>query len=173
MVNFLYDYFYNQINLYNSLSKVSDNMCEDNGKSYIDFDSFPNYIDVISTATTDTLLLNKDEKYIVFVEFKNFKKVKNFNTWFNRERKQQIYLKAYESFLALEQLVIKKSKFDHNNYYDLDKRFIFVYDGKDAKKRIRRHIQGKIKRFEFIFDGDVFTMRCDGFKKFLGEKNLC
>jgi hypothetical protein len=173
MVDFLYNYFFKEKYIFNTLSKISNEMCDDNGKKYIDFDNFPNYINIVSTATTDTLLLNLKENYIVFVEFKSFEKVKDFNKWFNRTRKQQIYLKAYESFLTLEQLIITHSNFDHNDYYNLDKRFIFVYNGKDAKKRIRRHIQGKIKRFKFIFDEKVFTMRCEGFKKILGDKNLC
>jgi len=172
MVEFLENYFYRQNHLYNTLNIISDKMCEDNEKNYIDFDNFPFFIKISSIATTDTLLLNKDNNYIVFVEFKNLNKVQDFKKWFNRNRKQQIYLKAYESFLSLGELFNQETHYDYSNYYNLDKRFILVYDGKDSRKRIQRHIQGKIKRFGFIFNDNVFTMRCSGFKKFLGETNL-
>ena len=171
MVDFLENYFFVQKHLYSTLSKVSDGMCEENGKNYIDFDSFPSFISISSIATTDTLLLNKEKKYIVFVEFKNLSKVRDFNRWFNRNRKQQIYLKAYESFLSLGELVVQKG-FNYDHYYNLDKRFIVVYDTKDSKKKIHHHIKGKIKRFGFIFNDKVYVQRCEGFKKFLGEKGL-
>ncbi len=152
---------------FTSLSEVSDRMCSDNGRKYVDFDGiFPNH------RTVDALVLPPSDNYLLFVEFKDVKQVRNIKKWLKkRERIQGIWLKGYESNVKLCEYIVDNSPFNYNDYCRLDKRFMLVYDSKEPRQKIHRHFQGKVKRLETIFN-EIFVLRCDKFINFLQGHNL-
>ena len=136
------------------LDIVSDNCCEDNGKTYINFDKADNNL-----ATADCLIIK--DNYFLLVEFKKLDEVKNIEEWVeDKKRNQQILLKAYESYFLLKSLKIIE------NFGNTEKRFVFVYKSDSYKKKIKNHFKNKLDRLKIAYN-NVLVLECKNFKNLL------
>ncbi|MRJ01856.1 MAG: hypothetical protein C6I05_00225 [Epsilonproteobacteria bacterium] len=110
MVNFLRNAFAVHFDL---LQEVSDGMCQNTGRGYIDFDGiFPNF------RTVDSLILPPSNDYLLFVEFKDVRQVDNLRQWLQKkERVHSIWLKGYESSIALCHFIVKNSSLKKDSFW--------------------------------------------------------
>jgi len=137
-----------------TLDKVSDNCCKDNGKTYINFDKADNNI-----ATADCLIIK--DSYFLLVEFKKIDEVENIEEWMeDKKRNQQILLKAYESYFLLKSLKVIE------NFENMEKRFVFVYKSDSYKKKIKNHFKNKLDRLKIAYNS-VLVLECKNFKNLL------
>jgi len=178
MVKFLYDYFNKQVFL-DTLVKVSDNICQDNGKKYIDFDRFKeplNCSDITkgmnSLSSVDSLLLNEEKKHIVFVEFKDMQKIEDANSlkeWF-KAKECNIKIKIPDSILLLGYF-LKKEGYSFNEYIEIKKSFFYVYKSSSSKNIINNHLKHKFTKYNFMLK-DIKIIESQSYMRFLEKENL-
>ncbi|KIM03927.1 MAG: hypothetical protein KN64_09350 [Sulfurovum sp. AS07-7] len=177
MVNFLYDYFHQEKFLV-SLSSVSDNICEDDDKKYIDFDKFKepqNCCNLTkgmnSLSSVDSLLINKDKNHIIFVEFKymeDLKDLKDVKEWF-KNKECSIKIKIPDSILLLGYF-LKENGYSFNDFIKMKKSFFYVYKNKSFKNTINNHLKGRFNKYDFLLENTKIIEAQAYRNKFLKEQ---
>lgn len=175
MVEYL-DTYFNQDKFLETLSQVSDNICEDNGKFYINFDKFKepsNCCNVTkgmnNLSSIDSLLINKDENHILFVEFKDMNDLDNIENWF-KEKECSIKIKIPDSILLLGYFIRKKG-YSFDDFINMKKSFFYVYKNSSAKRRINNHLKYKFTKYNFMLK-DIKIIETQAYRnKFLEEKH--
>ncbi len=173
MVDYLDNYF-NQEQFLETLSQVSDNICEDNGKLYINFDTFKkpcNCSNVTkgmnSLSSVDSLLINKDENHIIFVEFKDMNDLENIEEWF-REKECSIKIKIPDSILLLG-CFLQMNRYSFDNFMKMKKSFFYIYKNISAKRTINNHLKHRFSKYNFLLK-NIKTMESQTYRnKFLEE----
>jgi hypothetical protein len=173
MVNYLYEYFHQDIFL-ETLSQVSDTICEDNEKKYINFDIFKkphNCANVTkgmnSLSSVDSLLINKDKNHIVFVEFKDMNDLENIEKWF-KEKECSIKIKIPDSILLLGYFV-QKNGYSFDDFMNIKKSFIYLYKNVSAKRKINNHLKYKFNKYNFMLR-NTYIIESQAYRnKFLEE----
>jgi hypothetical protein len=178
VVAYLDNYFNKNIFL-DKLSKISDNICQDNGNSYIDFDKFkePANCENItrgmnSLSSVDSLLLNKEKKHIVFVEFKDMNSFENFNDlkeWF-KSKECSVKIKIPDSILLLGYF-LKKNGYSFDEFIELEKSFIYVYKSSSSKNKINNHLKYKFTKYNFMLK-NIKIIESQSYIKFLEKESL-
>ena len=178
MVEYLYNYF-NQDNFLDSLSVVSDNICEDNGQKYINFDKFKeptNCNDITqgmnSLSSVDSLLLNQEKRHIIFVEFKDMQSFENFNDlkkWF-KTKECSVKIKIPDSILLLGYF-LKNNNYSFDEFIELDKSFFYVYKSTSSKNKINNHLKYRFTKYNFILK-NIKIIESQSYMRFLEKENL-
>lgn len=164
---------------YCKLNDVSDGICSNNSKQYIDFDKFVSWLhsnkiiqgDTLSSC--DTLILNKDQNHLVLVEFKDMNSLdseENISSWW-RGKNRSVYLKITDTILLLSHYMNKQFGETHDDFMNLSKSFIYVYSSQNYKKTIHTHLKYKFSRYNFLFE-NIKTVEAKQFEKFLDYNNL-
>ena len=178
MVAYLDNYFDKDIFL-DKLSEISDNICQDNGNDYINFDKFkePIFCDNItqgmnSLSSVDSLLLNKEKKHIVFVEFKDMNSFENFDDlkeWF-KTKECSVKIKIPDSILLLGYF-LKKNGYSFDEFIELEKSFIYVYKSPSSKSKINNHLKYKFTKYNFMLK-NIKIIESQSYMKFLEKESL-
>ena len=178
MVNYLYDYFNRDIFL-DSLSVVSDNICDDNGKRYINFDKFKEPINcnnitkgMNSLSSVDSLLINKSKQHIIFVEFKDmdsFEEFSNLKEWF-KKKECSIKIKIPDSVLLLGYFV-KQNNYSFDEFIEIGKSFFYIYKSTLSKNKINNHLKYKFTKYNFLFK-NIKIMESQSYIRFLEKEQL-
>jgi hypothetical protein len=178
VVTYLHDYFNKDIFL-DKLSEISDNICQDNGNSYINFDKFkePANCDNItrgmnSLSSVDSLLLNQEKKHIIFVEFKDmnsFEDFDNLKEWF-KTKECSVKIKIPDSILLLGYF-LKKNGYSFDEFMELEKSFFYVYKSTSSKNKINNHLQYKFTKYNFMLK-NIKIIESQSYMKFLEKENL-
>ena len=178
MVEYLYNYF-NSDSFLEDLSTVSDGICEDNQKKYINFDKFKEPINcnnitkgMNSLSSVDSLILNKDKQHIIFVEFKDMRSFEDFNdlkNWF-RNKECSIKIKIPDSILLLGYF-IKEKNYSFDKFMDIDKSFFYVYKSNSSRNKINNHLKYKFTKYNFIFK-NIKIIESQSYIRFLEKENL-
>ncbi len=173
MVDYLDNYF-NQEQFLEELSQVSDKICEDNGKLYINFDKFKepsNCSNVTkgmnSLSSVDSLLINKDENHIVFVEFKDMDDLDNIQNWF-RDKECSIKIKIPDSILLLGTF-LQKNGHSFDDFMKMKKSFFYVYKNSSAKRTINNHLKYRFSKYNFLLKNIRIIESQSYINKFLEE----
>ena len=173
MVVFLDNYFRKDIFL-ETLSQVSDNICADNGNKYINFDKFKepcNCSNVTqgmnSLSSVDSLLINKDENHIIFVEFKDMNNLDNIQNWFS-EKECSIKIKIPDSILLLG-IFLQKNGHNFNDFMKMKKSFFYIYKNSSAKRTINSHLKYRFSKYNFLLE-NIKILESQAYRnKFLEE----
>ena len=178
MVGYLYDYFNSDIFL-ETLSSVSDGICEDNQKNYINFDKFKeplNCCDITkgmnSLSSVDSLLLNQEQKHIIFVEFKDMQSFEEFDDlkkWF-KTKECSVKIKIPDSILLLGYF-LKKNNYSFDEFIELDKSFFYVYKSISSKNKINNHLKYKFTKYNFMLK-NIKIIESKSYVRFLEKENL-
>jgi hypothetical protein len=178
MVTYLCAHFSEDIFL-DKLSEISDKICQDNGKSYINFDKFKEATNcdnitrgMNSLSSVDSLLLNQDKKHIIFVEFKDMDRFESFDDlkeWFKR-KECSIKIKIPDSILLLGYF-LKKNGYSFDEFMELEKSFFYVYKSTSSKKKINNHLKHKFTKYNFILKNSK-TIESQSYMKFLEKESL-
>lgn len=174
MVEYLYDYFY-QGKFLVKLSEVSDNICKDNGNSYIDFDKFKepsNCGDITkgmnSLSSVDSLLINKNENHIIFVEFKDMQDLEDIKEWF-KDKECSIKIKIPDSILLLGYF-LKENGYSFDDFMKMKKSFFYVYKNSSAKRTINNHLKYRFNKYDFLLE-NIKIIETQAYRnKFLEEQ---
>ena len=182
MVKSIYNELKNNLYLEDSIVNVSDGLCNYSEKKCINFDLFPDFCLKLckssqnKPATVDALIINITENHLLFVEFKDLRKVSYPRRWLTKEKLQNIYLKVHESLHMLSTYLNKKNIVTYNKFYDCKKSLIIVYEINNnieaQKRKYHRHFQGKIKRFGYLLENEM-TIECSKFINLLKKDSLC
>ena len=173
MVEYLYNYF-NKEPFLETLSQVSDNICEDNGKYYINFDKFKEPINcsnitngMNSLSSVDSLLINKEYNHIIFIEFKDMNELENIQKWF-REKECSIKIKIPDSILLLGYF-LQKNGYSFDEFINMKKSFFYVYKNSVSKSIINNHLKNKFSKYNFLLK-NIQIIETQAYQnKFLGE----
>jgi len=178
MVTYLYTHFNKDIFL-DKLSEISDKICQDNGKSYINFDKFKEATNcdnitrgMNSLSSVDSLLLNQDKKHIIFVEFKDMNSFEDFDDlkeWFKR-KECSIKIKIPDSILLLGYF-LKKNGYSFDEFMELEKSFFYVYKSTSSKNEINNHLKYKFTKYNFMLK-NIKTIESQSYMKFLEKESL-
>ena len=178
MVEYLYKYFNNEIFL-NKLSIISDEICEDNANRYIDFDKFkePAYCCDItkgmqSLSSVDSILINKQENHLIFIEFKDMNSIGEFNEikkWIE-DKDCSVKIKIPDSILLLGYF-LKEKGYTFDEFIELKKSFFYVYKSNSFKSQINNHLKYRFSRYNFILN-NIKTMETQSYIKFLEKESL-
>ena len=178
MVEYLYDYFH-QDKFLETLSQVSDNICEDNGNKYINFDKFkePTHcanltLGMNSLSSVDSLLINKEHNHIIFVEFKDMNSFENFDAlkeWF-KSKDCSVKIKIPDSLLLLGTF-LKENGYSFDKFMELEKSFFYVYKSTSSKNRINNHLKYRFTKYNFILK-NIKTLETQSYINFLEKENL-
>jgi len=175
VVAYLYDYFH-QEKFLETLSQVSDNLCEDDGKQYINFDIFkePYNCDNItkemnSLSSVDSLLINKDKNHIILVEFKDMDDLDDIQNWF-REKECSIKIKIPDSILLLGYFLHKKG-YSFDDFINMKKSFFYVYKNSSAKQIINNHLKYKFTKYKFMLE-NIKIMESQAYRNKFLEENI-
>ena len=154
MVEYLYNYF-NKEPFLETLSQVSDNICENNGKYYINFDKFkkPTNCDNItngmnSLSSVDSLLINKEYNHIIFIEFKDMNELENIQEWFS-QKECSIKIKIPNSILLLGYF-LQKNGYSFDEFINMKKSFFYVYKNSVSKSIINNHLKNRFSKYNFL-----------------------
>jgi len=178
MVSFLENHFKHNAS-YVNLHFASDGICDNNSKSYIDFDKFiaKLHTQKIFTGDTfascDTLLLNTQSNHLIFVEFKDMKSItteEELNYWW-KSKSRSVYLKVTDSILGLSYYLKHKCSKSYDDFLDIPKSFFYVYKSNDYKSKIKNHLKFKFSRYDYLFK-NIRTIECDSFQDFIKIHNL-
>ncbi len=175
MVKYLYDYF-NQDKFLETLSQVSDNICEDNGKFYINFDKFKkpsNCCNVTkgmnSLSSIDSLLINKNENHIIFVEFKDMNDLDDIKIWF-KDKECSIKIKIPDSILLLGTF-LQENGYSFDEFMKMKKSFFYVYKNSSAKRTINNHLKHRFSKYNFLLE-NIKTIESQAYRnKFLEDNS--
>ena len=177
MVEYLSNYFNKDVFLDN-LSVISDNICGDNTKKYIDFDKFKepkncSYITegMNSLSSVDSLLIKKSEEHIIFVEFKSM----NIGTWeeikkWFKNQECSVKIKIPDSILILGYF-LKENGYSFDEFIELDKSFFYVYKLDSSKNKINNHLKHKFTKYNFMFK-NIKIIESQRYMRFLEKENL-
>ncbi len=173
MVEYLASYF-NQENFLETLSQVSDNICEDNGKLYINFDKFKEPTNcsnitqgINSLSSVDSLLINKDKNHIIFVEFKDMDDLDNIQNWF-RKKECSIKIKIPDSILLLGTF-LQKNGYSFDDFMNMKKSFFYIYKNNSAKRTINNHLKYRFSKYNFLLE-NIKILESQAYRnKFLEE----
>ena len=178
MVEYLDNYFNRDIFLDN-LSAISDNICEDNGKKYIDFDKFKeplNCSDITkgmnSLSSVDSLLLNQEQKHMIFIEFKDMQSFEEFTDlkkWF-KTKECSVKIKIPDSILLLGYF-LKKNGYSFDEFIEVDKSFFYVYKSTSSKNKINNHLKYKFTKYNFMLK-NTKIIESQSYMRFLEKENL-
>jgi len=159
MVEFLHSYFH-QDKFLVSLSSVSDNLYEDNDKKYIDFDTFKepqNCCEVTkgmnSLSSVDSLLIDKENNHIVFVEFKDmdsFGTLNKLKEWI-KQKECSIKIKIPDSILLLGYF-LQENGYSFDDFLKLKKSFVYVYKNSTSKSIINNHLKFSFTKYNFMLE---------------------
>jgi hypothetical protein len=178
MVSFLQEYFNSNERLVD-LNRVSDGICENNAKNYVDFDQFVAKLHIQKIfegntfASCDTILFNIDKNHLIFVEFKDMDALsteEEIKTWW-KMKNSSIYLKMADSILGLSYYLKKEHAQSFDDFMDIPKSFFYVYRSSTFKNKINKHLEYKFSRYHFLFK-NIRTLECTNFKAFLTKYNL-
>lgn len=178
MVDYLEEYFNQNANLVD-LKIVSDGICNNNLNRYIDFDAFiqslfqKGYFLGDNFSSPDTILFNKDENHIIFVEFKDMNSLETMdklNEWWN-DKNKSVYLKMTDAILGLSYYFKNHCDISYDDFMNINKSFFYVYKSDSYKKRIKNHLSSKLSRYSFLFK-NIRTAETKGFEKFISDNNL-
>jgi|GEM_PF-1478639 len=180
MINFLENLFREEAPLVD-LNSVSDGICSNNGKNYIDFDKFKeklygenDFFNGDYFSSTDSIILNREKEQIIFIEFKSMKDFEiqeEMKNWF-KSKKSSVYLKMSDSILGLSTYFNQKHNKSYDDFMDIPKIFIYVYDtNNNPRVNIRNHLKGKFVKYNFLYE-EILTLESDKFKEFLNRYNL-
>ncbi len=174
MVEYLCNYFNRDIFLDN-LSVISDNICQDNGKKYINFDKFKEPINcsditkgMNSLSSVDSLLINREKNHIIFVEFKDMNDLDDIKSWF-REKECNIKIKIPDSILLLGYF-IQKNGYSFDDLINTKKSFFYVYKNRSAKRQINNHLRYKFSKYNFMLENIKIIESQAYINKFLEEQ---
>mgnify|MGYP000190423656 CR=1 FL=1 len=178
MVDFLENHFKNIVTFVD-LKSVSDGICNNNTKLYINFDEFIKSLskngclagDTFSSP--DTLLFKSSENHIIFVEFKDmsyFQTVEEIHNWW-KNKNISVYLKISDSILGLSYYLKNDCDKNCDDFMNITKSFFYVYKADTYKKKIKSHLLSKFSRYGFLFK-NIETMEVETFKRFLATHNL-
>jgi len=178
VVEFLKTHFQQNIFL-NTLSNISDNICQDNGKKYIDFDKFKEpscCADITkglqSLSSVDSILINSDKNHIIFVEFKDMDTIGDFEDikeWI-KEKDCNIKIKIPDSILLLGYF-LKENGYSFDEFMTVDKSFFYVYKSNSFKRKINNHLKYRFSKYNFILKYTK-TMETQSYIKFLEKESL-
>ena len=173
MVEYLDSYF-KQDKFLETLSQVSDNICEDNGELYIDFDKFKepsNCCNVTkgmnSLSSVDSLLINRDKNHIIFVEFKDMDDLEDIQNWF-REKECSIKIKIPDSILLLGYF-LQENGYSFDEFMKMKKSFFYVYKNISAKRTINNHLKHRFNKYDFLLENTKTIESQTYINKFLEE----
>ena len=156
MVNYLYNYF-NKEPFLETLSQVSDNICEDNGKYYINFDRFkePTNCSNItngmnSLSSVDSLLIIREHNHIIFIEFKDMNELEDMQEWFSH-KECSIKIKIPDSILLLGYF-LQENGYSFDDFIKMKKSFIYVYKAiaNNSKREINNHLKYRFNKYNFL-----------------------
>ena len=178
MVEFLKTHFQQNIFL-NTLSNISDNICQDNGKKYIDFDKFKEpscCADITkglqSLSSVDSILINSDKNHIIFIEFKDMDTMGDFEDikeWI-KEKDCNIKIKIPDSILLLGYF-LKENGYSFDEFMAVDKSFFYVYKSNSFKRKINNHLKYRFSKYNFILKY-IKTMETQSYINFLEKESL-
>jgi hypothetical protein len=178
VVEFLKTHFQQNIFL-NTLSKISDNICQDNGKEYIDFDKFKEpscCADITkglqSLSSVDSILINSDKNHIIFIEFKDMDTMGDFEDikeWI-KEKDCNIKIKIPDSILLLGYF-LKENGYSFDEFMAVDKSFFYVYKSNSFKRKINNHLKYRFSKYNFILKY-IKTMETQSYINFLEKESL-
>ncbi len=178
MVDFLQEYF-NTNTFLMGLNSVSDGICEDNGKDYIDFDKFkePAYCYNItkgmqSLSSVDSILINQESKHIILVEFKDMNFIGNFNDikkWI-KNKDCSVKIKIPDSILLLGYF-LKEKGYSFDDFMQLEKSFLYVYKSSTFKSQINNHLKYRFSKYNFMLK-NIKTIETQSYIKFLEKESL-
>ena len=178
MVEFLNTHF-EKFGEYEELSIVSDGICKNNSKKYLNFDKFieslfkKNYFKGDTFSSPDTVLINLEKKHLIFIEFKNmssFDNEKEIKDWW-KYKNSNVYLKMTDSILGLSHYLNQNHNISYDKFMESKKSFIYVYKADTHKKKIHRHLANKLNRYNFLFE-NVKSIETQTFEYFLVEEGL-
>jgi len=178
VVAYLYNYFNKDVFLDN-ISVISDNICEDNGKKYTNFDKFKEPVNcnditkgMNSLSSVDSLLINKDKQHIIFVEFKDmdsFEEFSDLKEWF-KKKECSVKIKIPDSILLLGYF-IKHNDYSFDEFIEADKSFFYVYKSTSSKNKINNHLKYKFTKYNFILK-NIKIIESQSYMRFLEKENL-
>lgn len=178
MVEYLYNHFNKDVFLDN-LSAISDGICEDNQKNYINFDKFKepkncNFITkgMNSLSSVDSLLINKNEEHIIFVEFKSMNSIGSFEEikeWF-KNKECSVKIKIPDSILILGYF-LKENGYSFDEFIELDKSFFYIYKSDSSKSKINNHLKYKFTKYNFMLK-NIRIIESQSYMSFLEKENL-
>ncbi len=178
MVEFLNIHF-RENGEYEELQIVSDGICENNSKKYLNFDKFieslfkKNYFKGDTFSSPDTVLINLEKNHLIFVEFKNmssFETEEEMKNWW-KNKNSKVYLKMTDSILGLGYYLNQKCDISYDIFMKSSKSFIYVYKANSYKKKIHRHLENKLTRYNFLFE-NIESVETKTFEYFLIENDL-
>ena len=178
MVEFLEKHFQQSVFL-DTLSYVSDNICQDNGRNYIDFDKFkePSCCANItkglqSLSSVDSILINSEKNHLIFVEFKDMDMIGDFEDikeWI-KEKDCNIKIKIPDSILLLG-FFLKENGYSFDEFIALDKSFFYVYKSNSFKQKINNHLKYRLSKYQFILK-DIKSIETQSYLYFLEKESL-
>ena len=178
MVVYLYDYFNRDIFL-DKLSNISDSICEDNQKNYINFDKFKEPLNCYeitkgmnSLSSVDSILINKEKRHIIFVEFKDMQSFEDFNSlkdWF-KKKECSVKIKIPDSILLLGYF-LQKHNYSFDDFMRVEKSFFYIYKSNSSKNKINNHLKYKFSKYNFMLK-NIKTIESQSYMGFLEKENL-
>ena len=178
MVDSLQEHFNTDIFLM-GLNSVSDGICEDNGRSYIDFDKFkePDYCCDItkgmqSLSSVDSILVHKENKHLILVEFKDMDSIGDFSDikkWI-KDKDCSVKIKIPDSILLLGYF-LKEKGYTFDEFMELDKSFFYVYKSSSFKSQINNHLKYRFSKYNFMLK-NIKTIETQSYIKFLEKESL-
>ena len=76
-----------------------------------------------------------------------------------------------DSILGLGYYLNQKCNISYNRFMKSPKSFIYVYKADTYKKKIHRHLENKLTRYNFLFD-NIETIETETFNYFLVQEDL-
>jgi len=178
MVTFLEKHFKDHANFVD-LNSVSDGICNNNSKEYINFDEFihslyqKGYFSGDTFSSPDTILLNSTETHLILVEFKDMNSLQsedNIKEWW-KDKNRSVYLKITDTILGLGYYLKNNCDQNYDDFLNISKSFFYVYKSNTYKKKIKHHLQYKFSRYDFLFK-NIRTAEATSFENFLTNNNL-
>ena len=169
----------NRDSFLDTLYNVSDGICINNDKNYIDFDKFVNYVYQKGImkgdqgCSCDSLIINVEEKHIIYVEFKDmmtFETQEELSRWWAK-KENNTYLKILESMATLGYFLKINNSACQDEYSSLKKSFFYVYRATTHKQRINTHIKNKFNRYNHLLTS-IKTIETKTYERFLLDNNL-